>query len=291
MRASGPGPAAGAKPFAYRVLVSESNESVAHSGRKGRRKPGAAPPGNPRKPPLHARRILVRAARVARGDPWRILAVSIVLSSVSVIADTVAEHAADPHSTWQVIVAGVLTEGVGLLGTILLSGFLCRLTGQAGPGGPRVTLGHVVRTLPWGRLVLADLTVTVLTGIGLLALVIPGLIIANLLAVVGPLIEIEDRRLRAALRRSRRLVWPYFWKVAVVATIPLILVTEVESAGPEPHAVPEILEALAIRGVADGLLEAAVGLILCQLAHRLIALEPAAAAARRDQAAGAAGRR
>jgi hypothetical protein len=271
--------------------VPESNEPITHSGRKERGEPGAAPPENPRKPPLHARRILVRAARVARGDPWRILAVSIVLSSVSVIAETVAEHAADPHSTWQVIVAGVLTEGVGLLGTILLSGFLCRLTGQGGPGRPRVTLGHVVRTLPWGRLVLADLTVTVLTGIGLLALVIPGLIIANLLTIVGPLIEIEDRRLGAALRRSRRLVWPYFWKVAVVATIPLILVTEVESAGPEPHAVPEILEALAIRGVADGLLEAVVGLILCQLAHRLIALEAAAAAARRDQAAGAAGRR
>jgi hypothetical protein len=207
--------------------------------------------------------------------------VSIVLSSVSVIAESVAEQAVDEHAAWQVILGGVLTEGVGLLGTVLLSGFLCRLTAQAAPGAPQVTLRSVIRTLPWGRLVLADLTVTALTLAGFLALVVPGFILATLLAITGPMIEIEDHSVRAALRRSGRLVRPYFWRVVVLATIPIIVLNELESAGPEPHHLPEFLEALAIRGVADGLLEAVVGLVLVQLSHRLIAVEAGAAAAKR----------
>jgi hypothetical protein len=243
--------------------------------------PGATGPQRPAKPPLRVGRLLSRAARVARGDPWRILAVSIVLSSVSVIAESLADLAVDEHSVWQVILAAVLTEGVGLLGTVLLSGFLCRLTGQGGPGRPRVTLGHVIRTLPWGRLVLADLAVTALTIAGFLALVVPGFIIVTLLAITGPLIDIEDHSARAALRRSRRLVRHYFWRVVVLATIPIFALSELESAAPEPHHPAEFLEALAIRGVADGLFEAAVGLVLVQLCYRLIAVEDGAAAAKR----------
>ena len=204
---------------------------------------------------------------------------SVVVSVASVLAEAVTEHLANPHSPWQAGLAAVFAEGIGVLGTVLVSGFLCRLTGEAGRG--RVSLGHVARTLPWGRLILADLVVTVVVVIGLFALVIPGLVLASLLAVVGPLIEIEDEPVRVALRRSRRLVRPYFWPVVLLAVVPVIAVSGVESAGPDPSGAPEILEALAIRGVAGGVLDAAAGLILVQLCFRLIAIDAAGAAATR----------
>jgi hypothetical protein len=224
------------------------------------------------RPPLRAWRLIARAARVGRDDAARILAAAIAVSIITAGAEIAAEHLADPHSAWQEAVAGVLAEGIGILGTVFLSGFLCRLTGDAGHGRSRVTIGHVLRTLPWGRLILADLAVAVAIVAGLALLVIPGLIAANLLAITGPVIEIENQRVRAALRRSARLVRPYFWRVALLATLPVILLSELEGAGPEPASAPEILEVLAIRGVIDGLLEAVVTLILIQLTYRLIDL-------------------
>jgi hypothetical protein len=245
-------------------------------------------PPRPPKPPIHAGRVLAGAARVARRDPWRILGVAITVTVASVLAEIVADHFVDEHSAWQAAVAGVLTEAIGLLGTVFLSGFLCRLTGGADRGQEPVAIREVLRTLPWWRLVAADLIVVLLVVVGLIALVIPGLIIANLLALAGPVIEIEDRPVRGALRRSARLVRPYFWRVALLAMVPVIGVSQLEGAGPEPSGAPEILETLAIRGVAGGVIEAAIGLVLVQLCYRLIALEDAAtraAAARRPAGA------
>jgi len=263
-------------------LVPESNDESTKSGesRQPAARPETAAPeasARPPRPPLRALRILADAARVGRSDPVRILAVSVVVTVASVLAEAAAEHSAHSNGPWQAGLAAVVAEGIGVLGTVLLSGFLSRLAGEAGRG--RVTIGHVVRTLPWGRLVLADLIVVVLVVLGLAALVIPGLILANLLAIVGPLIEIEDQPVRAALRRSGRLVRPYFWWVGLLGTVPVLLVSGVESAGPEPSTAPQLVEALAIRGGAGGVLEAAVGLILVQLCYRLIALDAAATAA------------
>jgi hypothetical protein len=138
--------------------------------------------------------------------------------------------------------------------------------------------------LPWGRLIVADVLIVGLVIVGLLALVIPGLVVFTLLAVTGPVIEIENRRVRAALRRSAHLVRHHFWPVALLVTLPVIIASEVESLAPEPSGPGEILAALAVRGIAEGVLEAAIGLILVQLCYRLIALDtrPPAGAAQRD---------
>jgi hypothetical protein len=250
--------------------MADSHEMSTQSDQKAG-KPGS---GKPRqRPPLRAWRLIVAAARVGRDDPARILAAAIAVAVITAGAEITAEHLADPDSAWQEIVAGLLAEGIGLFGTVFLSGFLTRLTGEAGHGRARVTIRHVLRTLPWGRLILADLAVAAAIVAGLAALVIPGLIAANLLAITGPVIEIEDRPVRGALRRSAHLVRPYFWRVALLATLPVVLLSELQAAGPEPAGAPEIAEVLAIRGVLDGLLEAVVTLVLIQLAYRLIDLD------------------
>lgn len=225
------------------------------------------------KPPLRAWRLVARAARVGRADAPRILAVAITISVATAAIEIIAEKVTDEHSAWQATLTGIVTEGIGILGTVFISGFLCRLTGEAGHGIRPVTVRRVLRTLPWGRLVLADIAVAAAVVAGLVAFVIPGLVLANLLVITGPVIEIEDAAVRAALRRSGHLVRPYFWRVALLAAVPVLLVSELEVAGPEPSGAPETAEALAIRGVADGLLEAIVALVLIQVTYRLIDLD------------------
>jgi hypothetical protein len=190
------------------------------------------------------------------------------------------------------LIADLTASGLSLLGAVFLSGFLTKLvggsrendsgrqetgTGQAGNSNGRPDDGpsikQVLRTLPWGRLIGADVLVAVLVVLGLLLLVIPGLILFNLLALVGPVIEVENLKIMAAIRRSTHLVRGHFWSVALLATLPVAIAGEIETLAPEPDNFGQFLKVLAVRGLGEGLAEAVVGLILVQLTLRLLALD------------------
>jgi predicted secreted protein len=156
---------------------------------------------------------------------------------------------------------------------VFLSGFLCRIVGAAEHGQERASVGRVARTLPWSRLIRGDLLVVLIVVVGLILLVIPGLIAVTLLAIIGPVIEIEDKPVLAAVRRSAHLVRQKFWWVVLLATVPLAVVSELESLAPEPHSVSTALETLAIRGLGTSVLDALIGLVLVELAYQLIALD------------------
>jgi hypothetical protein len=234
--------------------------------------------GKRARPPLPVRDLLAAVARTARDDPWRILAVAVAVSLLTTVADIAFTNLVD-HSDVPLSVAGeLISSALEILGSVFLSGFLCRIAGSAEHGQERASVGQVAKTLPWSRLIRADLLVVVLVVLGLIALVIPGLIAITLFAIIGPVIEIEDKPVRAALRRSAQLVRPKFWWVVLLATLPLALVSDVESLAPEPHGAAEALEALAIRGLGTAVLDAVIGLILVELCYRLIALDRTRAA-------------
>jgi hypothetical protein len=119
------------------------------------------------------------------------------------------------------LLTGLSASGVILLGTVFLSGFLSRLVREVEGGSERASGWTVARTLPWGRLIGADLLVGLLVVVGLIALVIPGLAAIVFFSVVGPVIEIENRPVIAALRRSAHLVRRHFWAVALLVVLPL----------------------------------------------------------------------
>ncbi len=175
------------------------------------------------------------------------------------------------------VVVDISASGVSLLGTVFLSGFLCRLLGEA-DGDQGSSVWTVFRTLAWRRLVGADLLVTLLFVIGLIALVVPGLIAVNLFAIVGPVIDIEGKPVVAALRRSAHLVRRHFWSVALLVTLPEAVASEIEAVAPDSTSVRAILEDLAIRGLGQAVVEAAIGLVTVQLSYRLIALDRGPAA-------------
>jgi hypothetical protein len=58
--------------------------------------------------------------------------------------------------------------------------------------------------------------------------------------------------------------------VALLGTLPLLVVAEVEAVAPEPDRAGEIAEFLLIRGVAEGIVEACLAVILCELCFQLI---------------------
>jgi hypothetical protein len=222
---------------------------------------------------LPVRELLAAAARSARYDLGRILAVAISISLLTTLADIAVINLVDHTNAPLTATGELISSALEILGSVFLTGFLCRIVSAAEHGQERASVFQVARNLPWSRLIRADLLVVVLVVFGLILLVIPGLIAITLFSIIGPVIEIEDQPVRAALRRSAHLVRQKFWWVLLLATLPLALVSEAEALAPEPHSLAADLEAIAIRGIGTALLEAVIGLVLVELAYRLIALD------------------
>lgn len=223
---------------------------------------------------LPVRQTVAAAARAGSRHVWRILATAFFVSIATALVEVAVNDLIDRTNVPLAILGALSASGVSILGTVFLSGFLCGLVGETEHGKESTSVRRVLRRLPWFRLVWADILVALLVVTGLIALVIPGLVAINLFAVVGPVIEIENRPVIAALRRSAHLVRQHFWKVALLATLPVMLASEIDSIGPDhPTTAGAILEVLAIRGLAEAVVEAGIGLMLVELAYRLIALD------------------
>ncbi|HUD38649.1 MAG TPA: hypothetical protein VMR14_17240 [Streptosporangiaceae bacterium] len=234
------------------------------------------------RPRVGVGRVLGSAALAGRRYWWRILSVAVIVSIITSFAEVIVDDFVDESNLPLALLAHFSALGLSLLGAVLLWGFICRLVGSSmdldldldlGRGQEDASLGRVLRTLPWGRLVAADLLVSLIVIVGLLALVIPGLAALTFLAVVGPVIETERLKVRSALRRSAHLVRGHFWVVALLVTLPVALESELASVAPHLANWQAVLEVFAIRGIAEGIAEAAIGLVVVNLCFRLIALD------------------
>ena len=238
-----------------------------------------------REKPLRFRPIALAVVHTARRHAWRILAVSIVVSALTVTVELAADHLLSRTSLATALIGSLSTSTVSLLGAVFLSGFLCRLvsdtehgdTGQGDTGqgdtGHGTRIRDVLASLPWAALILADLLATLIILVGFVALIIPGLVAITLLAVVGPVIEIERQHAVAGLRRSAHLVRPHFWRVAAYGTLPLILSNGLAAFLPEPSGTTNVVTTLIVRSIGEGIIESVVGLILVELCYLLIAAD------------------
>jgi hypothetical protein len=215
-------------------------------------------------------RVLSAAAYAGRRYWWQILAIAIPVAVISAGLEIVLEHFLDPSDAPLSLSASLAVTGVSILGTVLLSGIVCSLVGAAAHGGERHPLADTARSLAWKRLIVADILVTITVITGLVLFVLPGLAILTLLAVVGPVVEIEHRPVRGAFRRSARLVRRHFALVILLGTVPIGLSAELEAVAPEPERAGEIVWFLLIRGVATGIVEACLALLLVELCFHLI---------------------
>jgi hypothetical protein len=230
----------------------------------------------PSRTPISVVDTIVAAARAARRDPVQILVAAIVVSAVTVLLDIIADDLIDKANLSLVFVTSLSAVGAATFGDVLLSGFLCRIVSDAEHGAQasqQASIRQVAADLPWRRLIGADLLVGLLVIIGLVALIIPGLIVITLLAVTGPVIEIERRPVVSALHRSVHLARQHFWKVALLGTLPLLLSYLVESQAPHPDGLGAILAFIAVRVIGEAIVQAATGLLLIELCYRLRAAD------------------
>jgi hypothetical protein len=254
-----------------RVERAAANDQ-AEAADRGQHGHGATASRGDRRRAKHLRpgRIIAVAARAGRRYWWQILAIAIPVSLVSSGLEILVDHYVDPSDALLSAGATLGATGISLAGTVLLSGFIGRMVGMAEHHRELLTFPQIVRSLLWWRLIAADVVVTVAAAAGLVLLVLPGFAVLTLLAVVGPVIEIEHRRVIAAIRRSAHLTRRHIWTVLLLATVPLLVASELEAIAPEPHHAGEIAEFLVIRGLAEGVVEACIALILVELCFQLI---------------------
>jgi hypothetical protein len=235
---------------------------------------GPAHPADRQRQRVKPGTVIAAAARALRRYWLPILAVAIPVSVVGSGLEVVIDHYVDPSDGLLSVGATLGSTGVTLLGTVLLSGFVGRLVGAAEHGREPMTFVQIARSLPWRRLIAADVLFAVAVVAGLVLLVLPGLAALTLLAVIGPVIEIEHRRVFEAARRSVQLTRRHLGSVVLLATIPLVAASQLEAIAPEPHEVGEIVGFLLVRGLAEGVVEACVAALLVELCFRLIEAAP-----------------
>jgi hypothetical protein len=209
------------------------------------------------------------AYRTARAEPGRVFLPAVIIFGLDAANSTFFDEITVDHLR-SVSVAAAATLIVSTLGLTFYSGLLERLVGAVERGHDAPPVSRVVHTLPYGRLLLADVILWVLGGVASLAFVIPGLIVTTLFALIGPLINMEDLSVRAAFRRSAKLVAPRFLLVLGLITIPLGIEHELVSAilllDPHEHIWLVFLTNLAA-GLSFGVV---LGLVEVALAERLV---------------------
>ena len=166
------------------------------------------------------------AWRTARTEPARVIVPALVIFGLDALQGTFYTEISSDHLGWE-SVAGAAVFGVSSLGLTFYAGMLERLVGSVERGEPPQAIGQVLRSLPWGRLLLAEVFLFFIDAVAALLVVVPGLVVGTLFALVGPLINLLDASVPEALRRSVKVVWPHFFLVFCFITLPLALEHEI----------------------------------------------------------------
>jgi hypothetical protein len=102
----------------------------------------------------------------------------------------------------------------GLIGEVFYTGAVAISLTHPREGKPP-SLRETARMVNYGPLIAIDLLYGALIAIGLVALVVPGVLVFVWLGLAAPVVEIEHRGIRAALARSVHLVRGKFLLVAL----------------------------------------------------------------------------
>ena len=221
--------------------------------------------------------MLAAAARTYRRRFGVIAGAALVVFGISAFVDVLTDVLADEVGDKPGLIALLLTvAGLAAFGTEFFAGLMDRVAGQEERGHPREPLGRILRRLPYGRLILADVLLALLTVVFSIALLIPGIIFFTFHALVGPVVVMEDQSVRSAFRRSRQLVRGHFWLVFLLVTLPILFEENVV------HGIVEAAESLGslavfvVNTLAGAVVGSIVAVIEVTLAHRLAMRKPTA---------------
>ena len=103
------------------------------------------------------------------------------------------------------IVAVVVQVTTSSLGEVFYAGVVMSAVSESMEGHRRPPIGRLLRTLPYGGLIVVDILFSLGFAFGLVLLVVPGLIFFARYVLAAPLLELEHAGVRPAFRRSREL--------------------------------------------------------------------------------------
>ncbi len=130
----------------------------------------------------------------------------------------------------------LLSTLIGLIATTLFTGMVVQLVADVQDGRRDATPGQLLRAAApvIGSLIFVALAVGVLTVIGFLLLVIPGLIALTVWSVAAPVVVLERPQGLRAMGRSRQLVsgngWQVFGVILVLGVAVAIVAGAIEIA-------------------------------------------------------------
>ena len=204
-----------------------------------------------------------------RREPARVVVPALVIFGLDALAGTFYTVIAVDNLGWESL-AGTFVYGASTLGLTFYSGMLERLVGSVERNEAPEPIGQVLRTLPWGRLLLAEAALIVIGTITGALFLGPGLIVDTLFALVGPLINLLDSSVRDAFRRSVHLVLPHFVLVFCFIALPVAIEHEllVLVADLVPH--ENVFLIFLTTFILGDLCGMAIGLMEVTLAERLV---------------------
>jgi hypothetical protein len=122
------------------------------------------------------------------------------------------------------VLALLLLVMTGLLGEIFYTGAVAIALTRP-HDGEQPSLREVAGSIRYGTLIAVDLIFGILVAVGIIAFVVPGVLVFVYLGLAAPIVEIEHRGVRAALVRSVSLVRNHFWLVLAVL-VPIEVVSD-----------------------------------------------------------------
>ena len=225
-------------------------------------------------PSLAVRSILAGAFRTYRRRFGLIAGAAVVVFGISATVDVLVDFVADETGNPMLLALLFTTAGLAVFGTEFFAGLMDRLAGERERGHAHESIGRILRTLPYGRLIAADVLLAAGTAVFSLLLIIPGILFFTFFSLVGPVVVMEDRKVLSAFRRSRQLVRGHFWLVLFLVTIPILIEENVV------HGIVEAFESLGalavfvVNTLAGGIVGSVVAVVEVTLAHRLAIRKP-----------------
>jgi hypothetical protein len=223
---------------------------------------------------LTVRRILRDVFQSYRHRFSRVVIAALLVFGATAAVGVAIERGLDVAERYPVIFIFALAGStMSQIGITFYAGLLDKVVGEFELGEEPEPVGEVLRHLPYVRLLVADLLITLAAVIGAFFFVIPGVILFTLFALAGPIVNIEHRGPVSAMRRSAQLVRQHFWFVLFFVTIPIALEHHVIHLVHDAYLSSGLVEIFLVQGIVGMVVGSFVGLVEVNIAYALVAMD------------------
>lgn len=220
---------------------------------------------------LTVRRIFRDVVQSYRHRFARVVVAAALVFGASAVVGAAVESGLQ-ESQGNVIVYAFALAGATMsqVGTTFYAGLLDKVVGEFELDEEPEPVLRVLRHLPYGSLIAADLVITAIAIVAGAFAVIPGLIVFTFFGVTGPVINIESRGAFSGMKRSAQLVRPHFWFVLFWVTLPIAVEHSVLELVHEYVFSHALVEVFVVEGIVGMIVGSVVGLVEVNIAYALV---------------------